>query len=287
MTDDPFHICGPALIQFSGGRTSAYMLYRIVQAHGGTLPPDVRITFANTGREMPQSLDFIHECSERWGVEVVWVEYRAAEEPKDRWHRVTYQSAARNGEPFSALNRAKNYLPNPVTRHCTQTLKLATIHSWAKSVGLGDADRIIGFRADERHRLARVREREESGKDGWVIQTPLIPAGIVKADITDFWLTQNFDLRLPNVGGRTPYGNCDLCFLKSAAQISGMMRDFPHLATWWIEAEAETRASKPLGALFRSDRPSYAEMFKAVQEQHSFDFGDRDELIDCFCGDPA
>lgn len=38
---DPFLIEGPAAISFSGGRTSALMLRRILDAHGGTLPPDV------------------------------------------------------------------------------------------------------------------------------------------------------------------------------------------------------------------------------------------------------
>lgn len=41
------------------------------------------------------------------------------------------------------------------------------------------------------------------------------------------------------------------------------------------------------GARFRIDRPNYAAMLDAVQRQEVFDFGDRDELIDCFCGDAA
>ena len=48
---DPYLITGPALISFSGGRTSAYMLKMILDAHGGTLPDDVHVCFANTGKE--------------------------------------------------------------------------------------------------------------------------------------------------------------------------------------------------------------------------------------------
>lgn len=42
MTHPSYKIQGPALISFSGGRTSGYMLHQIVQAHGGTLPDDVK-----------------------------------------------------------------------------------------------------------------------------------------------------------------------------------------------------------------------------------------------------
>jgi 3'-phosphoadenosine 5'-phosphosulfate sulfotransferase (PAPS reductase)/FAD synthetase len=261
---DPFRIDGPALVSFSGGRTSAYMLWRILQAHGGTLPNDVRVTFANTGKEMPQTLDFVRDCGERWGVEIVWLEYPG--------RVVTYETAARNGEPFAELIRRKKYLPNPVMRFCTQELKIRAMERYAKTLGWTEYDVAIGLRADESSRVARMR----NGK-----LTPLASAGISKRDVLAFWMAQNFDLALPSVNGTTPSGNCDLCFLKGAATIQGLIRANPELAGWWIDQE------RAVGATFRKDRPSYAAMAKAVREQRNFDFGDRDELVDCFCGDTA
>lgn len=275
---DPFKIDGPALISFSGGRTSGYMLWRILQAHGGTLPEDVKVTFANTGKEMPQTLDFVRDCGERWGVEIVWLQYKDAEETKDRWERVTYETAARKGEPFKALCDRKEYLPNPVTRFCTVELKIRVMRDFAKSHGWTEWTNIIGLRADEQARVARARVN----RDPWDNAMPLAAAGITKRDVQAFWSKQNFDLRLPNINGTTPAGNCDLCFLKGTSTIMGLIRANPELADWWAEAEADARASKPDGARFRKDRMGYAEMKRAVLSQQNFDFPDENR-IDCFC----
>lgn len=60
---NPYFITGPALISFSGGRTSGYMLRHILDAHDGTLPDDVVVTFANTGKEREETLRFVHDCA--------------------------------------------------------------------------------------------------------------------------------------------------------------------------------------------------------------------------------
>lgn len=277
---DPFKIEGPALISFSGGRTSGYMLHQIVQAHGGTLPDDVWVTFANTGREMPETLDFVRECGEQFGVDIVWLEYRSHDEAQKRWRQVTYETAARDGEPFKALIRQKQYLPNPVTRFCTVSLKIDAMQGFARSLGWDHWANVIGLRADEPRRVAKSRDSKRVYEN----VMPLAAAGVTKADVAAFWASRNFDLRLPNINGKTPLGNCDLCFLKSAATISGIMRIDSSLAKWWIEAEAEALTSKPLGARFRRDRPSYARMLAAVEANGpGFDFGTADELNDCYC----
>lgn len=283
MSRNPFAISGPALVSFSGGRTSGFMLHEIVAAHGGALPDDVFVTFANTGREMPETLDFVRDCGEQFGVDIVWLEYRAHDEPQKRWQRVTYETASRDGEPFKALIRQKNYLPNPVTRFCTIELKIRAMKLFAqRAQGWTEWTNVIGLRADEPRRVAKSR----NNSDVWENAMPLAAAGVTKETVAAFWRGQNFDLHLPNINGKTPHGNCDLCFLKSAATLSGIMRTMPERARWWIEAEAEAEAltSKPSGARFRQDRPSYARMLAAVQDSGpGFDFGAADELNDCYC----
>ena len=100
-------------ISFSGGRTSAYMLHNIIHANGG-LRSDVAVTFANTGREMPETLDFVQECAEKWGIEVVWIEY----DPDHKYEIVTRDTASLDGTPFDQLIKKRNMLPNARMRFC-------------------------------------------------------------------------------------------------------------------------------------------------------------------------
>ena len=61
---DPFFLSEPSMVSFSGGRTSGYMLRRILDAHGGMLPDHAKVVFANTGKERPETLDFVQRCSD-------------------------------------------------------------------------------------------------------------------------------------------------------------------------------------------------------------------------------
>ncbi|NBS75390.1 MAG: hypothetical protein EBS66_18185 [Betaproteobacteria bacterium] len=80
------------------------------------------------------------------------------------------------------------------------------------------------------------------------------------------------------------HGNCDLCFLKGGAQVLSLIAEKPERAIWWAKMESTSLASKPSGALFRSDRPSYASMMKFAAEQRDM-FDPNEESISCFCGD--
>ena len=70
----PYIVPRPAIISFSGGRTSSYMLKHIVDAHRGRLPAETTVVFANTGMERPETLDFIDTCARAWSIDIVWAE---------------------------------------------------------------------------------------------------------------------------------------------------------------------------------------------------------------------
>jgi 3'-phosphoadenosine 5'-phosphosulfate sulfotransferase (PAPS reductase)/FAD synthetase len=273
---DPFKITEPTCISFSGGRTSAYMLWRVIQSGGGQLPCQAIVCFANTGKEDEATLRFVQDCSEHWNVPITWLEY---EEPT--YKIVNFETASRNGEPFEALIRKRNYLPNPVTRFCTSELKIRPIARYLLSLGMAETKTeaenmsMIGMRADEQRRAAKIQEKS---------RIPLVTAGITKEDVGAFWRSQSFDLGLPNINGVTYHGNCDLCFLKGASQTLSLIAEKPERAIWWAKMEALALASKPDGARFRKDRPSYEAMSQFTKDQSNL-FDPNEESIACFCGD--
>lgn len=268
----PYLLDGPTCISFSGGRTSAYMLRRILDAHGGTLPDDAHVVFANTGKERPETLDFVQACSVAWGVRVRWIEAHITETDKGLshgWREVDYATASRNGEPFAALTRARKFLPNPVMRFCTQELKIRPINKFARSMGFDHWTSVVGLRADEPRRVAKAtaptKERD--------VSCPLAKDGVTVEYVREFWTRQSFDLQLE------PHeGNCDLCFLKGRAKIERVMRAKPELATWWIAQEDAVGA-------FRMDRPSYRRMLTIVRNTPYLPGFDDEGTMPCACTD--
>jgi 3'-phosphoadenosine 5'-phosphosulfate sulfotransferase (PAPS reductase)/FAD synthetase len=278
---DPFKIDSPTCISFSGGRTSAYMLWRVLQSNGG-LPEEAVVCFANTGKEDEATLQFVHDCGEQWGVPITWLEYQQ-DEP--RYRVVNFQSASRNGEPFEAIIKKRNFLPNPVARFCTVELKIQPELKFLKSLGWDEWDNFVGIRADEPRRVAKIRANPSGGKSGPERLMPLAEAGITKDEVGAFWRESDFDLGLPNHNGVTYHGNCDLCFLKGASQILSLIAEKPERAIWWAAQENSISNSHiKNGGLFRSDRPSYAEMAKYAAQQTDM-FDKNEEAIACFCGD--
>jgi len=274
---DPFKIDGPTCISFSGGRTSAYMLWRVLQSNGG-LPDEAVVCFSNTGKEEEATLRFVRDCAANWRVPITWLEWRDDEQG---YAVVDFATAARYSEPFEGMLRKQMLLPNGVSRFCTINLKIRPMARHLRSLGFeGTMDDLenfswVGFRADESKRVAKLADKSRA---------PLARAGVIARDVGNFWKAQAFDLELPNMNGKTMHGNCDLCFLKPAAQVLSLIFEKPERAIWWARMEALALASKPSGAVFRSDRASYQAMYDNAHDQADA-FGYEDEGIACFCGD--
>lgn len=256
----------------------------------------LRVAFANTGLEHHKTLKFVDDTDRHWlrplGLAIDWVEFR--DDPAG-YALVNYETASREGEPFIALVRKRNYLPNPITRFCTSELKIRAMHKHLKAIGWADEngewDQFIGIRADEPVRVAKIRARGNSGTETSKesMHMPLADAAVGVSEVDRFWTTQPFHLELPRYKGRTLAGNCVLCFLKPRKQVESLIASDPTYPVVWIKMERDiVKTIKPslvetgffdadgepllkeavgLGARFRKDWPTYEQMLHNVLAQ--------------------
>ena len=258
---------GNVLISFSGGRTSGYMLYKILEANNG-LPERCKVVFANTGREMPETLEFIQRCSDEWNVEIIWLEYDRPDN-KVAYKQVNFQNASRFGEPFTQLINHKKGLPNVLVRFCTQELKIRTINRYLKKQGWKNWHSAIGIRADELRRI-----KSDSPKDRFIKWYPLFDAKVTKHTIASFWEKHTFDLNLFAHNGQAAKGNCDGCFLKSEATLAMMWREHPDRMQWWADIEDSQPIRNNKKQVFNPAR-TFSALGDFVERQGDWIFNDK------------
>lgn len=193
------------VINFSGGKTSAYMTIMEYK------PGDI-VLFTDTGREHPKTYKFIHDFEAFEGIDVIKISFK------------------RNKNPFSKMLEDRGYktLPNRMRRFCTESLKVLTARRYMVSIGIKNYENLIGFRYDEEARVKRHKEKLKC------VQTkfPLYEQKVTKAIVNAFWETQPYDLEIPGI-----LGNCTLCFMKGKNAIISILMSYPELADVWIEDE--------------------------------------------------
>jgi hypothetical protein len=216
------------LVSFSGGRTSAYMTWRILRDHSNDY--NIAVVFSNTGKEREETLKFVDRCDKELGFNVIWVEslvhYNCR---KSSTHKiVSFETAARNGQPFEDIIK-KYGIPNQSFPHCTRELKTNPIHSYIKNdLKWADYKTAIGIRADE---IDRINPDNVKNKNYWY---PLADWGITRLFVEEFWGSDNtsFDLEL------LPHqGNCDFCWKKVLSKLIKIYEENPSVINWWQDME--------------------------------------------------
>lgn len=214
------------VVSFSGGETSAFMA-QAIKASGRP----ARYLFANTGQESEETLAFVQNCDEAFGLGVEWVEAVTNHgQRKSCGARVIdFATASRAGEPFEDAIR-KYGIPNKAYPHCTRSLKLDPIRAHLINTGweVGSYDTAIGIRVDEFDRMAK-------GATGNRIVYPLIQWWpTTKPEINSWWNKQPFRLGL-----RGYQGNCRWCWKKSFRKHLTLLSESPEIYDFPRRMEAE------------------------------------------------
>jgi len=205
------------LISFSGGETSGFMLWWLLQKKSDEY--DFKIVFANTGRENNETLDFVKKCAEHFGVEIVWIESNVWGNVKEMTKHVVvnYQTATRNQDWRKTRNTPyeqmciKYGLASISNRFSTRELKDKPIQSYMRSLGLSDDDYdiFIGIRYDEMDRMIDEMKNPRS------FIYPLIKWMKWTKKHVNFWWSQ-MPFRLELKGWE---GNCIMCYKKQIEKI--------------------------------------------------------------------
>lgn len=136
----------PHVVSFSGGRSSAALLF--LAAEEGLLDPSRGdlVLFANTSAEHPGTYEFAAECKRRieadFGLPFLWFEFTTVEDAwrGEYWRKLSYRLVKpvpidrdddgyrSSGELFEDLVSLQGMLPNVHSRTCTAKLKLYPSH---------------------------------------------------------------------------------------------------------------------------------------------------------------
>ena len=241
------------VINFSGGKTSAYMT--IHEYREGDL-----VIFCDTGREHAKTYKFINDFEAFENIPIVRLKYDNSE------------------TPFETLLIKKKHkqIPNRVKRICTSELKIKTQKRYLKSIGILRFENLIGFRADEPLRVNRRVQRFKKVFDKF----PLYDQGITKEMINAYWETKPYNLEIPSI-----LGNCDLCFMKGKNAIIAILRDHPELADKWIADEDEAQKNGVFGGHTYFPDVTYKTLREIAQNNifKDYNLNDIKPAFDCAC----
>ena len=248
------------LISFSGGRTSAYMLYTMLSNKKQN--EEYIVVFANTGKEHEGTLKFVKDCGENFKCDIIWLEARHKKPTgktysKKGWkvgyNKVSFKTASRNGEPFEEMLSVLG-IPCSSAPFCSDQLKRKPIEAYLKDINWKGYYKAIGIRCDE---MDRVNPKFKEKK----IIYPLVKEfPSTKKMIIEWWRDKEFDLKIP-----LNLGNCDMCWKKSFKVLVQNSLDFPERFDWWedmiLKHSDKSRNSDKAISFFRGGK-TIEEIFK-------------------------
>ncbi|MDA3052489.1 hypothetical protein OFO01_03400 [Campylobacter sp. JMF_01 NE2] len=148
----------PHIVKFSGGRSSGYMLFNMLK--NGMLKKERGdfVLFNNTSAEHSKTYEFVmkckRECEEKYGIPFFLIEFQTFEDCKggiyDRFgaYRLVNDKpfSKKNpfgykfgGEVFEELISWKAFVPNQMSRICTQNLKMETSKQFIRDWFFGES----------------------------------------------------------------------------------------------------------------------------------------------------
>ena len=182
------------LLGLSGGKDSSALAIYLRDKI-----PEMEYFFADTGAELPETLEFIDLLEDYLGKPIVRL------------------NAGRDFDYYLKLHN--NYLPSPNQRWCTINLKLIPFENF---VGNDLAISYIAIRADEPDRSGYI-----SKKSNITTRFPFKENGLVKDDIKD--ILESSGLGIPDYYQWRSRSGCYFCFFQRKEEWIGLKKHHPDL----------------------------------------------------------
>ncbi|HIF9538177.1 TPA: phosphoadenosine phosphosulfate reductase family protein [Photobacterium damselae] len=211
------------VVNLSGGRTSAFLVYLMERARK-EFGWNVVYIFCDTGVEHPQTYVFLRNIVKFWGIDLIIL--RAVVNPilgQGNSYQVFEPNDLMNSsvmppfEPF--LSMMKKYgTPTAFGPYCSERMKKDVSDAYCKDHFGTNYVKWLGIRSDEPKRL-KYKAGIKYLHDLLIVD---------KQDILDWWKHQPFDLQLEE-----QEGNCLFCVKKSTAKLGLAIKQNPHLKAVW------------------------------------------------------
>ncbi|HFG4486391.1 phosphoadenosine phosphosulfate reductase family protein [Acinetobacter baumannii] len=220
------------VISFSGGRTSAYLVYLFKD------DPNARFVFMDTGAEHPATYKFIKDIVNHWGIDLVCL--RTVVNPEMGkgcgYQVIGIDDLKQDLKPWEEM-LTKYGAPAYDIPYCTARMKTEPFEKYCNDTfGKNKFERWIGIRFDEPKRLPievleklnlPIHARATHQKSSYRYLAEI--CDLDKDEILDWWESQPFDLAITE-----HLGNCVFCIKKGLNKIALAAKDEPEMAIKWI-----------------------------------------------------
>lgn len=206
------------VVSFSGGRTSAYMVYLMEKMRKEGQIENVEYVFMDTGAEHPETYDFVRNVINYFEIDLVCLRTKINEEfgVGPSYSIVSPEDCKQDLKPWHDM-LMKYGAPYTGGAFCTDRMKTVPYRKYCDdSFGKGNYCTWLGIRSDEPRRI-------NLAKKGFRYLAEISP--MTKGDIIGFWQDMPFDLDLDE-----HLGNCVFCLKKSDQKIALAVREEPEMA---------------------------------------------------------
>ncbi|WP_044414270.1 phosphoadenosine phosphosulfate reductase family protein [Thiomicrospira microaerophila] len=194
------------VLGLSGGKDSAALAVYMRDNYPSI---DIEYFFTDTGKELPETLDFLNELEAYLGKDI---------------HRIGTEDRQEKDFDYLLEYEFNNYLPSPQQRWCTIQMKLVPFENWVKEF-LDDGYEIFSYvaiRADE-----PMREGYKPTHDFLKVRMPFVEDGLIKKNIEDILETSG--LGLPKYYEWRSRSGCTFCFFQRKIEWIRLKERHPEL----------------------------------------------------------